>query len=486
METKSVLPEEFDWETADWMPTPPGQALIPVPWTGQGSLNAFYGLDVVNDYKRVDGWRLVYSSFRHSGEELIDPYFMLYNVYRGTLRIYFYITTPYIGTSTYLQDSMSISATNGASSTILNYLGEISDPSNVITSFKQIQPKMLDGGAPLAGRRWYMMQYEMAYDPSLSQKSADDIQLCWGLNYYQVDSVSFITDAPPSANIYCPAGASNNGLQDAFTSFKKGALSILGLSMMNSLSINTDTGANVAGIKNYIFKSLYSGATSAVSSFASGVPTIAYNLLNVVFGGNSSLSDSKTMSLKFDSPIKFVGSSSSQGSVSSTPITFRIPGTIINQSASGYLPLYNEPLGVIHWDSNAVMNLLKTDTVTYEEDDIRFSGIYQVTKTEVTCQDDNYNNYISFNPAVTEIADVSVESWHPFVIDTSGDMHYFPLNAAYFVNPYEGSYELPDIDKYCVRVTVKVTPHNGAPSSYIIKTFNINNINSSYVRNEIK
>ena len=89
--TKSILPEVFDWENADWMPTPPGQAQIPMPWGGQGSISAFYGPDVVYDFKRVNGWRLVYSSFRDNGEELIDPYFMLYNIYRGTLRIYFYL-----------------------------------------------------------------------------------------------------------------------------------------------------------------------------------------------------------------------------------------------------------------------------------------------------------------------------------------------------------------------------------------------------------
>ena len=54
--TKAVTPEEFDWETADWMPTPAGQSRISVPWIGQGSLTAFYGLDIVNDYKKqTDG-----------------------------------------------------------------------------------------------------------------------------------------------------------------------------------------------------------------------------------------------------------------------------------------------------------------------------------------------------------------------------------------------------------------------------------------------
>ena len=52
--TKAVIPEEFDWETRDWMPTPPGQAQIPMPWGGQGSISAFYGADIVNDYKKID------------------------------------------------------------------------------------------------------------------------------------------------------------------------------------------------------------------------------------------------------------------------------------------------------------------------------------------------------------------------------------------------------------------------------------------------
>lgn len=89
MITRSVVPEEFDWEEADWMPTPPGQAMIPMPWGGQGSISGFYGLEIVNDYLKKDGWRLVYSTFRNYGEELVDPYFVMYNVYRGTLRVFF-------------------------------------------------------------------------------------------------------------------------------------------------------------------------------------------------------------------------------------------------------------------------------------------------------------------------------------------------------------------------------------------------------------
>ena len=37
--TRSVVTPDFDWENADWMPTPAGYARIPVPWIGAGSLS---------------------------------------------------------------------------------------------------------------------------------------------------------------------------------------------------------------------------------------------------------------------------------------------------------------------------------------------------------------------------------------------------------------------------------------------------------------
>lgn len=92
--TRAVEPNEFDWETADWMPTPPGQPQIPMPWGGQGSISEFYGLEIVNDFHKKDGRVMVYSMFRDYGEKLVDPYFMLYNIYRGTLRIYFFPHNP--------------------------------------------------------------------------------------------------------------------------------------------------------------------------------------------------------------------------------------------------------------------------------------------------------------------------------------------------------------------------------------------------------
>ena len=61
--TRSIPTPTFDWENADWMPTPSGQSRIPSPWVGQGSIASIYGMDVINDRKSSDGWVLLYNTF---------------------------------------------------------------------------------------------------------------------------------------------------------------------------------------------------------------------------------------------------------------------------------------------------------------------------------------------------------------------------------------------------------------------------------------
>jgi hypothetical protein len=80
---RSVIVPSFNWETVNWMPTPPWQTNIPPPWIGQGSIASAYGIDVINDNKAADGWVLLYNTFSDTGPNLINPYFILYNKYRG-------------------------------------------------------------------------------------------------------------------------------------------------------------------------------------------------------------------------------------------------------------------------------------------------------------------------------------------------------------------------------------------------------------------
>src|SRR5687767_10853835 len=74
----------FDCETTDYMPTPPGIAPIFVPWAS-GSVKGFTS-DIWYDIKKTDGWELVYSRFNPNEALSPNPFFILYNKYRGLLR----------------------------------------------------------------------------------------------------------------------------------------------------------------------------------------------------------------------------------------------------------------------------------------------------------------------------------------------------------------------------------------------------------------
>lgn len=479
--TKAIVPEEFDWETADWMPTPPGQALIPVPWGNQGSISGFYGLDVVHDYLKIDGWKLIYSTFRDYGEELIDPYFVLYNVYRGTLRIYFFLTNPYIGPSTYLQDAIAINSLSGYSTTLLRYLNnEIIDAGETISIYSQIQPKMPSGGAPLAARRWYMLEYEMAYDPNIQNYTSDQINLTWFLNYLNVSAIQL--NGTANSEIYGTVGGTNNFLSDINGKLGKGALSIIGLGTLDKLTVNKESGENKLKLNKAVFKSIVSGIEKAVSSFSSGVPGIAIDFLNSVFGGNSS-SGQSTVSLKSNATIELSGTSTEHGAVSSTPIDIKIPGTQISASASGYIPLYNQPMGVFHWKGNVSVTVNEVINITKEEDDIMFTGKYDVKRYSATVAYQDYSKYVTFNPAVTEVANVSVISQQLYGIDTDGDFHKFPLSGVIYDSPWESDSPIPEIENACIKLLIMVEPKNGAPSSYITKTFYVDNFKWNTTRN---
>ena len=94
-----------------------------VPWIGAGSLSSFYETDILNDYKSFDGWEMLYNAFSSEASSIVNnPFFVLYNKYRGTMRIYLYITTPFVATSSYIQNGISVISAKETS--ILNFLGQ--------------------------------------------------------------------------------------------------------------------------------------------------------------------------------------------------------------------------------------------------------------------------------------------------------------------------------------------------------------------------
>lgn len=167
------------------------------------------------------------------------------------------------------------------------------------------------------------------------------------------------------------------------------------------------------------------------------------------------------------------------GSFPSMPITWWVPGTDMSGGISGYIPLYNEPMGVFYWNGSMV-TLKETKVVSYLEDDIMFTGTYYVHNITVDLSqaDKNMSKYTSgvvINPYLKTIADVTVEACELRAYDSKHNrFHEFPLRGTIYQSQWEADVPVPEFDKIIVKFIIKVQPKDGAPASYIYKTFDVN------------
>ena len=468
---QSIPVYNFDWDNVDWMPTPPGQSRIFPPWVGQGSLLSFYGLDILNDHKASDGWILVYNTFDpNASGPISNPYFVLYNKYRGLMRIYLYLTTQGFATSSYLQDCISISSSN--SSSLLNFLGQDMVDATVNQKiYTQNQSAPSDGSKPLASNRWYMMQYEMAYDPSLSQISTNNIALNWYVNYCDISSVSLGGTA--NGALTGTIGATSTSFSNILSEFSSkgtavgvGVLAGVGKEIIDSNTINATTGENKLGLPKDLFKNVAASVAKAYSN----LPGAAIDLLSTVFGGSSNGPTPISLNLKVNIDLK--GSISNSGALISS-ITFPVPGTQGNP-AEGYVPLYNQALGVVNFNGKPTIQTKVVASEVQGDDPYDGTKYTNISYTLTFPTSVDYSSYLLINPEVRQIANVVIEKQDIFLVVGSNNYVFNPT-VNYWEEGYSSQYiQLPQEIRYNnigVRFTIRINPKNGAPSSVIIKSF---------------
>lgn len=480
----------LDWENADFMPTPSGQSPIPAPWVGQGSIASVYGLDIVNDRKAIDGWELLYNTFTsNSPGPLVNPYFILYNKYRGLMRIFIYVTTPFIAPSSYLQDGISVVSSQETS--LLNFVGkEAVDPESPNQkNYNQIQPAPSDGSMPLASNKWYMMQYELAYDPNLSNTLYNTIQLSWHLNYYNIQEIrlngtmkgdivqSFIgqSSGGNSNNISSILGPGTAGL---LKNVGTGVIAGIGSSFLDRNTIaNPQPGKpnNKFGLDNNIFNSLKTGISGAFQSSVGGLPGAIIGFLSGIVGGASTI---VPLNFQIETEIELKGSGTEKGSLPSMPISFYIPGTSGLSAATGYIPTYNKTLGVLNITGKPSIDI-HTISSRYEGEDPYDGYKYtnNITLVNVNLNKD-FSDYLVFNEEVLAIADISILT-QEFINLASKSILYssYDWEEGYvekFGSPLKDGPRLYCDTPIGVRFKIKITPKNGAPASVIVKTFKIN------------
>lgn len=481
---RSVTPPVFDWETVDWMPTPSGQSLIPPPWIGQGSLSSLYGIDVVNDHKVANGWVLLYNTFdANASGPLVNPYFILYNKYRGLMRIYLYTTTQFVSPSTYIVDGLSV--VSNRSTSMLNFLGtDIVDPAKAQTSFSQIEPAPSDGSQPLASNKWYMLQYEIAYDPQIVNFNYQDIQLSWFTNFNSVSTISL--GGTETGTIKSTASAPGTELNKALINGGKvlgvGALAVVGSSFLSNNG-NETTGINSIGLPTKIFSSISKGVSAALSTASGNIPGAIVGIFNAIFGGSSS----PTVNLNLNTTIALTGTDKMAGSFPSSPTSIYIPGTTFTSNVQGYIPLYNQPLGIVNATKRPVVKILEDHSRPSSD------GLYHTHYTLETPMSD----FIVFNPAIYFDATVKninavIVAIDPTYMDypdtkyTNGVVETVGTHTVLSQSFDDYDELMPSLDTYCgsyvvpftsdkgfvaIRLSFDIIPKDGSPKSSIIKTF---------------
>ncbi len=494
---KAYFPLDFDWEdpNLNWMPYPTNT--INPPWVGLGSLYSNVDPDVLTDIKKSDGWVLVYNTF-NTESAVPNPYFILYNKYRGIMRVFLYLNNvDNITASSYLQDGIF-----SYNYRFLNFGGSaVVDADNISYRVDKIESKPRDGSMPFTPNRWYMLQYEMAYDPFLiPSTSPNPPQFSFYVNAININSVKL--DGGQEGTLRGTIGSSSSS--NIFSTIANNLAKPLGSGVLAAVGSNffenhydPTYGLGMTGVNNNLglandtFEKLQEGVNNALTKSASSLPGGVINILSAIIGGNNN--NQQTISLKLSTKISLAGTISSN-STFIAPTSFYIPGSIKPNANGGYnaqhyIPLYNKPLGVFNISNVPIVIVELTDHSHSNPDGSfiqSFAGVYTL---------DMNSFQVFWNPEIINNATISNVNYEILVpVELASN-----TNTSMKISNPEGRIESPAgafHDKYIaslsplsitnqncyreygilLRISFNVNPHDGSPTSTIVKTFKTNTI----------
>jgi hypothetical protein len=442
---------------------------------------------------------------------LENPYFILYNRYRGLMRVFLYLTGSFAVPSDYLTDGLTL--VSNTSSQMLAYTGNIFvDLTQPHTSFTQIEKAPSDGSRPMAPNKWFMMQYELAYDPQLGTIPYNQMQLSWFTNYNSVSQISLGGNITGTLNGTITASGSTNTVNTALGNLGKVAgtvgLQAVGSSFLNNAAGNYpgsnftyDANGNVTGtvnnpvsannnlgLPNDIFTSLKTGLSAGLSAATGNFGGAISSVFSAIFGGSSAPA-TQTVSLNLNASLTLNGTSTTGGSFPASPTSVWVPGTQGLTTANianiqGYIPLYQSALGVFSLNNAPVVHVTNMSNLNSGGGK---GGTTYINSSSYSLDNSSYT--IQFNPAVVNsdpntgatISNVKKE----LVLTTSGTISgsatqetvgstvYWTTTSSnissYRISPAAGP---GPVGQAYLRVSFNITPNNNpAGLAHIIKTF---------------
>jgi len=422
--TFPVKPDDMffhgDWEALETMPVPDGSPAIPTPWS-DGTHRKFSD-DIRYDYKKSDGWEWATGSFSNT-VSAAHNYFMLYNVYRGVLRFYYYIDN---GTQN-VRDHQLLAyrlATQGPSAgdcALLNFAGQdIVD----VDTHSRFASKLESW--PIDDKSWYVMEFEMAFDPTLPAYMFEDLWANWSVAFQKMGSLRI-----------------NNVAAEKLPS----AFQQSGIDIFDGLVWN------VAGEVDLIVsgKDEYDDVAPMLSS------ADAATLSQVIRGNldspflNGYIPDTNRDGYPTTVHWRAYVNLSKTSNVGVVPLNFALPGQD-NSAVPGTTPRYNVPMGVFNLDRRPLVRYAQTS-------DPAFPHAYRLDAKTV--------RYM-FNPILLKRADVTNIRQEIVATESSDLIKDFSQTKFYRGQMISSNAPLTIQG---VRVSFDVVPKDGGPVISVVKTF---------------
>jgi hypothetical protein len=409
----------FNWETATSMPVPPGKPSVPMPWSDQAIKNYDPGLR--NDYKKSDGWEMVYNSF----SDTVFPgnrIFILYNKYRGLLRYYSYNghpVSPSLSSMRWLINELNLDLP-GDASPLFNFASQfIVDVDVNSKNASLVEPW------PFQENGWYISQFEMAFDRNAANFPVPQNRISWSFAFAALNEITLNNMPATNKSVYLQAPGVSFDYIWSYTGQLTGDF---------NLKIKSPVGFdNLSGILP---------ATDINSLKMAAAEGKAGNMLTATLIPGANMADCRLevpgiMKLRPD-VVSYIGG-----------MNLAIPGPD-NSKVVGYGPVFNEPMGVFYLHSKPVINHSTITGTTPEQYTLDVSSL----------------EYI-INPFVKNYADVSNFRQEIVAVDEKETKSQAEAKI-YAGRILKASRPLKILG---VRVSFDVTPKNGSAPVKIIKTF---------------
>lgn len=413
--TRTGVGYVFNWEQGDTMPVDQYSQRYYTPWSDH-AIRA-YNPELRFDYKKSDGWELVVNTFSPQGTPGA-PVFILYNKFRGIIRFYCNVGNADISrVANYnvLLHALKLSTLSGTTSNLLNF----ADQHIVDVDKPSAEVSMIDPWS-IASNGWYMSQFELAYDPTLYQKSATSIALQWFVEFAQMLSATVNNTALTTYKLNLQQ--EGNAFSDA-----------LNANVTGNMQIMLRTPGEFANLKGIFPDAAIGNVQQQANGNAKG------NIFNAVLIPKAGITN-----LKLETTAAYQRQPNLVGFFS---LGMAVMG-VDNSAIQGAGPVFNEPPGIFYLAKKPVVNYTKTNG----------QHIYSLNAASVA--------YI-FNPFVYNYASIA-NIKQELVAEDAAEKNALGTATIYSGQQLKANKPLKVIG---VRTSFDVVPKNGSDTVHIVKTF---------------